>query len=110
EPAMPAYMIVTAKIHDRDAFVSGYGAAAAELIAQFGGEYLLRGPGAECLEGDFGAKDFQGASMVISKWPTREAAKAFWNSPEYVEVKKLREGLADVQVLLIDGPELSASE
>ncbi|QIQ87215.1 DUF1330 domain-containing protein [Erythrobacter sp.] len=101
---MPAYMIVTASIRDREAFVSDYGARAAELIGRFGGEYLLRGPGAECLEGDFG----EGASMVISKWPDREAAKRFWNSPEYAEAKKLREGLADVQVLLIDGPDISA--
>ncbi|MEM6266540.1 MAG: DUF1330 domain-containing protein [Pseudomonadota bacterium] len=100
---MPAYMIVTAAIHDREAFVSGYGPAAAKLIGEFGGEYLLRGPGAECLEGSFG----DGASMVISKWPDKDAAKAFWNSREYSEVKKLREGLADVQVLLIDGPELT---
>lgn len=99
---MPAYMIVTAAIHDRERFIAGYGAAAAALIPQFGGEYLLRGPGAECLEGEFG----DGASMVISKWPDRASARAFWNSPEYAEARKLREGLADVQVLLIDGPEL----
>lgn len=99
---MPAYMIVTAKVHDRDRFIAGYGAVAAALIPKFGGEYLLRGPGAECLEGSFG----EGASMVISKWPDRAAARAFWNSPEYEEAKKLREGLADVQVLIIDGPDL----
>jgi uncharacterized protein (DUF1330 family) len=101
---MPAYMIVTAKVHDRERFIADYGAAAAALIPQFGGEYLLRGPGAECLEGSFG----EGASMVISKWPDRAAARAFWNSPDYAEVKKLREGLADVQVLLIDGPDIVA--
>ncbi|ASJ90973.1 DUF1330 domain-containing protein [Porphyrobacter sp. CACIAM 03H1] len=101
---MPAYMIVTAAIRDREAFIAGYGAAAAALIPKFGGEYMLRGPGAECLEGQFG----EGASMVISKWPDRAAARAFWNSPEYAEAKKLREGLADVQVLLIDGPDLIA--
>ena len=50
---MPAYMIVTAKIADRDAFIHGYGMAAARLIGQFGGKYVLRGPGAELLEGDF---------------------------------------------------------
>ncbi|ODS94569.1 MAG: hypothetical protein ABS49_11745 [Erythrobacter sp. SCN 62-14] len=100
---MPAYMIVTAKVHDREKFITGYGAAAAALIPQFGGEYLLRGPGAECLEGEFG----EGASMVISKWPDRAAALAFWNSAEYAEVKRLREGLADVQVLLIDGPDIA---
>ncbi len=99
---MPAYMIVTATIKDRDGFIAGYGAKAADIVAQYGGEYLLRGPGAELLEGDFG----DGAGMVISKWPDREAALKFWNSPEYSEAKKLREGMADCQILLIDGPDL----
>jgi uncharacterized protein (DUF1330 family) len=103
---MPAYMIITARVHDREKFITGYGAAAAALIPKFGGEYLLRGPGAELLEGSFG----EGASMVISKWPSREAARTFWNSPEYAEVRKLREGLAEVQVLLIDGPDLVAAQ
>jgi uncharacterized protein (DUF1330 family) len=100
---MPAYMIVTAKIADRDAFIQGYGMAAAKLVDQFGGRYVLRGPGAELLEGDFG----EGASMVISEWPDREAARAFWNSPEYAEAKKLRDGIADCQVLLIDGAKIN---
>ncbi len=99
---MPAYMIVTAKISDRAAFIAGYGAAAAKLVAQFGGRYVLRGPGAELLEGDFG----DGASMVISEWPDKAAAYAFWNSPEYQEAKKLRDGIADVQVLLIEAPKI----
>ena len=97
---MPAYMIVIAKIKDRDAFINGYGAAAGKLVEAFGGKYVLRGPGAELLEGDFG----DGASMVISEWPDKAAAKAFWNSPQYAEVKKLREGIADCQVLLIEAP------
>ncbi len=100
---MPAYMIVTAKIADRDAFIAGYGAAAARLVAEFGGRYVLRAPGAELLEGGFGG----GASMVISEWPDRAAAHAFWNSPEYAEVKKLRDGIADCQVLLIEAPAIS---
>ncbi|MEM7688830.1 MAG: DUF1330 domain-containing protein [Pseudomonadota bacterium] len=101
---MAAYMIVTAAIHEREKFIAGYGAAAGALVEEFGGEYLIRGPGVELLEGDFG----DGASVVISKWPDRAAARAFWNSPEYAEAKKLREGLADVQVLLVDGPDLTA--
>jgi uncharacterized protein (DUF1330 family) len=103
---MPAYMIVTAKIKDREAFIQGYGTAAAKLVMQFGGKYVLRGPGAELLEGDWG----DGASMVISEWPDIDAAKTFWNSPEYAEAKKLREGVADVQVLLIDAPKINGAE
>lgn len=101
---MPAYMIIAAKIADREAFIAGYGKAAAELVARFGGKYVLRAPGAELLEGNFG----EGASVVISEWPDRASAKRFWDSPEYAEAKKLRDGLADCQVLLVDG-ELSGA-
>jgi uncharacterized protein (DUF1330 family) len=104
---LPAYMIVTAKIADRDTFVAGYGAAAAKLVGQFGGKYVLRAPGAQLLEGNSGAEDFGGASVVISEWPDKSTALAFWNSPEYAEVKALRAGIADVQVLLIEAPQIN---
>jgi uncharacterized protein (DUF1330 family) len=100
---MPAYMIVVATIADRQAFISGYGAAAGALVDRFGGRYLLRGPGAELLEGSFG----EGASVVISEWPDKDAARRFWTSPEYAEAKKLREGIADCQVLLIEAPAIN---
>ena len=105
---MRCYMIVTADIADRDAFISGYGAATAPLVAKYGGRYVLRGPGAQLLEapqvGAFG----DGASMVISEWPSREAAMRFWNSDDYAKAKALREGVADVQVLLIDAPKFTS--
>jgi uncharacterized protein (DUF1330 family) len=97
---MAAYMIVTAEIADREAFIKGYGTAAGALVEKYGGKYVLRGPGAQLLEGSFG----DGASMVISEWPDKAAALAFWNSPDYAEVKKLREGVAEAQVLLIEAP------
>jgi uncharacterized protein (DUF1330 family) len=102
---MPAYLIVAAAIPDRKAFLdSGYPAAAAALIGQFGGRYLVRAPGAELLEGEWG----DGASVVISEWPDREAARRFWDSPDYAEVKKRCDGLAQCQVLLIDAPATGA--
>ncbi len=97
---MPAYMIVVARVADRDAFLKGYAARAAELIERFGGRYLLRAPGAELLEGDFG----DGASVVVSEWPDRAAARAFWESPEYAEAKRLRNGIADCRVWLVEAP------
>jgi uncharacterized protein (DUF1330 family) len=94
-------MIVLADIRDRDAFMAGYGPAAARLVKQFGGRYLLRAPGGLVLEGSLAA----GQSAVISEWPDRATALRFWNSPEYAEARKLREGLADCQVVLVDdGP------
>lgn len=100
---MAAYMIVTAKIADREAFIGGYGMAAAKLVEAFGGKYVLRGPGVDLLEGEFGG----GASMVISEWPDKESAQRFWSSTQYSEVKKLREGIADCQVLLIEAPKIN---
>jgi uncharacterized protein (DUF1330 family) len=95
---MPAYMIITAKIHDRDQFIAGYGKAAAELVTRFGGRYVFRGGApAELLEGQWGA----GAAVLISEWPDLDTLHRFWNSEEYAGVKKLREGLADVQVLAV---------
>ncbi len=98
---MAAYMIVAAKIHDRDKFRSGYGSAAAALVHKFGGEYLVLAPGAELLEGSLEGY----TSIAISKWPDRASARAFWDSAEYAEVKKLREGLADVEVQLVEMPD-----
>lgn len=98
---MPAYMIIAAKINDRDKFRDGYGTEAAKLVAKHGGEYLILAPGAELLEGTLEGY----TSVALSKWPNKQAAETFWNSDEYAEVKKLREGLADVEVILVEMPD-----
>ena len=97
---MTAWLIVTAHVHDRAGFMAGYAPAASALVEKFGGEYLIRAPAAQQLEGKGGA----GASIVVSQWPDKAAALAFWNSPEYADAKRLREGMADVSVLLIEAP------
>lgn len=94
---MSAWLVVTARVHDRERFVAGYGAAAAALVEQFGGRYVVRAPGAQQLEGE----GLEGTSVVVSEWPDRAAALRFWNSPEYARVKTLREGLADVNVIVV---------
>jgi len=99
-----AYMIILAKISDREAFIQGYSKATAPLVAKYGGRYVMRAPGGSLLEGQWG----DGASVAISEWPNREAIYAFWNSPEYAEAKKLRQGMADVQVLVIDAPKFTS--
>ncbi len=96
---MAAYLIVTAQLHDRERFLAGYAPAAAALTERFGGEYVLRVPGAEVLEGEH-----PGGSVVVSRWRDRDAALAFWNSPEYAEARGLREGIADCQVLFVEEP------
>ena len=93
-----AYMIVFATIHDRENFVTNYGPEAAKLTEKFGGKYLIRAPGGIPLEG----MDSSNPSVVISEWPDKAAAEKFRHSEEYNEVKKLREGIADCKVLLVE--------
>ncbi|MEQ7156754.1 DUF1330 domain-containing protein [Brevundimonas aurifodinae] len=100
---MAAYMIVLARIEDRDRFIGGYGQAAAALIAQHGGRYLVRAPGVQLLEGDWG----DGSSAVISEWPDMAALRAFWDSPDYAEIKTLRDGIADCRVWAVEAPKIT---
>ena len=98
-----AYMIILAKISNRDAFIQNYSAATTPLVEKYGGHYVARAQGGTLLEGVWG----DGASVAISEWPNREAIQAFWDSPEYARAKALRDGIADVQVLVIDAPKFT---
>ena len=93
------YMIVLGAFTDFDRFMRDYQNAVAPLIARFGGEYVLVGSDLLALETEFPG----GGGAVVSKWPSRAAALAFWNSFEYADVKKLRAGTGQFQVVLVDG-------
>jgi uncharacterized protein (DUF1330 family) len=95
---MAAYMVVFARIKDRDRFIANYGAPTAKLIPQFGGEYLVRTPKSEAIEGGLGP----GYSAVISKWPDRASIDRFWNSPEYKALKAARASLAECHVIVLE--------
>ena len=92
------YMIVIGDIHDRQAFLEGYAKVVPSLVEKFGGRYILKGAGGKFLENGW----CDNPSALVSEWPSRAAAQRFWDSPEYAEAAKLREGIGTFQVLLID--------
>jgi uncharacterized protein (DUF1330 family) len=94
---MPTYIFVNVSIHDPAKF-RAYAEANAALVAKLGGKYLVLGSEGIALEGAalIGKK-------VISEWPSRDAALAYWHSAEYAEIRKLREGICDAQVMMLDG-------
>ncbi|MBM4220333.1 MAG: DUF1330 domain-containing protein [Gammaproteobacteria bacterium] len=97
------YMIVLAELTDRERFLAGYASVVPALVTRFGGHYLIRGAGGTFLEGG----GCEHPSALISQWPSREHALRFWNSPEYQQAKKLREGTGRFQVMLIGAPAIS---
>jgi len=91
-------MVIEAEIEDKVRF-KDYVVAAAELVAEFGGEYIVRAAPPLSLEGDW----LQETILVISKWANKQQALAFWNSSGYAKIKKLRLGTAKVRVTLFEG-------
>ena len=94
---MSAYLIIRCVIHDGEKFMR-YAQATAGLVEKMGGTYIVRNGDAKMLEGDFGDGVF-----VVSKWESRAAAQRFWDSDEYSEARKLRQGNAQADVLIVSG-------
>lgn len=96
---LPAYLLVQGHVTDREGF-KAYNAALPPIYRQYGGEYLalVPAPLVEVAEGPA-----ENRSIVLARFPSREAARAFWDSPEYAEAKKLREGKGTFFVTILDG-------
>jgi uncharacterized protein (DUF1330 family) len=94
---MPAYMIVQLKVTDADRFAR-YREAVPSVVAAFGGRYIARGGAVEVLEGSH-----DGRRLVLFEFPSVDAIKQFWHSPEYAEVKPLRENAAEVDAWVVPG-------
>ena len=94
---MSAYLVVQASLTDPVKF-RDYTAQVPALIKRFGGRYIVLGGEQEAIESTL--PPFR---TVISEWPDRAAALAFWHSPEYTAAKKLREGTGSFTVSLVDG-------
>ncbi len=73
--------------------------AVPSVVETFGGRYLVRGGTVEVLEGT----RYDGRRVVVFEFPSVEAIKRFWNSPEYAKVKPLRENAAEVDAWIIPG-------
>ena len=94
---MAAYLVAHIRVTD-PARWEQYRAAVPAVIARHGGHYIVRGGETVWLEG--GRDDRR---QVIIEFLSMDAAMAFWHSAEYAEAKKLREGAAEVDALLVPG-------
>ena len=94
---MPAYLIVETDIHDAEQY-ERYKAASPGAVAAGGGRFIVRGGELAVLEGDW-----HPSRLVVLEFPDLDAAKRFYDSPEYQEAKKLRDGAATLKMVAVEG-------
>ena len=95
---MAAYFIVNLDVKDREAF-ERYRAEAPAVIEQYGGRYLVRGGELHPVEGGgLGLK-----RLVILEFPSLDAARRFYASPDYAPLLRLRQESAQSDIVLVEG-------
>jgi uncharacterized protein (DUF1330 family) len=94
---MPAYVVIETDIND-PAQYERYKTASPDAVHSGGGRFVARGGELAVLEGDWDP-----SRLVILEFPDLEAVKRWYDSPEYVEARKLREGAANLRMVAVQG-------
>lgn len=94
---MTAYVVSRVEIRDPDA-MQRYLAEAPPTVERFGGRYLVRGGSVNALEGTWDHD-----RMVIVEFATKDAALAWYGSPDYRPLRDLRQSAAEAVILLVEG-------
>ena len=96
---MPAgYILVDSQVTDPEQF-KNYGALAPAAVAAAGGQYLARGGKSEILEGDWNPP-----RLTVLRFESYAAAKVFYDSAAYQDVRKHRVGATHhFNMVLVEG-------
>jgi uncharacterized protein (DUF1330 family) len=94
---MSAFVIASVNITDTEKYKE-YQALTPAAIAKHSGKFVVRGGNLEVLEGEWSKP-----RVVVLEFPSREAAKIFYNSVDYTEARAKREGAAEFSMIVVDG-------
>ena len=97
DTAKKGYIIAIVEVSDQAKY-GEYMKLSPSVIEHFGGRFVARAGNTKVLEG----APVTGR-VVIVEFPSFERAEQFYNSPEYQAARKLREGAATAQFILIEG-------
>lgn len=93
---MPAYLIVYETITNTEQFGKYLQALQPELYRR--GVHIVAAGPPNVVE-----RILPWKHTVVLEWPSGKDVIDFWNSEEYANIKKLREGAADVQATILEG-------
>jgi len=94
---MAAYVFAEIEITQPDGYKE-YTQQVPATIEKYGGRFLHRGGPVSVLEGDWPQR-----RRVIIEFPSAEAARRWWDSPEYEKPKQLRRANSNGRLLLLEG-------
>ncbi|HEX5286055.1 MAG TPA: DUF1330 domain-containing protein [Polaromonas sp.] len=94
---MSGYIIANVRVTDPVQY-EDYKKWSSAAMQAHGVEVCVRGGKVEVLEGDW-----QPQRLVVLKFPSFEAAKAFDASPEYGKARAARQGAAIMQMIVVEG-------
>jgi uncharacterized protein (DUF1330 family) len=94
---MAAYVIANIDVHDQ-ALYDEYRQGVPATLEQYGGRFLVRGGTVETLEGSPQPK-----RLVVLEFESVEAAKRWYDSDEYRDLKALRQRAAGGDLILVRG-------
>ena len=94
---MSAYIVVDGDVTDPVRY-EAYKKLAQTAIAKHGGRYLVRGGETRVLEGDW-----QPNRIVLLEFPSANAIRRFYSSPEYKAARAQREGAAQMNMIAVEG-------
>jgi uncharacterized protein (DUF1330 family) len=95
---MPAYVIAFQRAPDVNAQqLQEYRAANGPLVERHGGRFAVRGGAIDALEGAPPDR------VVVIEFPDAAAARAWYDDPEYVEIRALRQAAADTDLVIVEG-------
>ncbi|MCZ2134207.1 MAG: DUF1330 domain-containing protein [Burkholderiales bacterium] len=94
---MSAYTIVSIRVTDPEKYAA-YMALSDAAVAAAGGRFLVRGGNPKVMEGEWPRP-----RVVVTEFPDRAAAEAFYESALYVKARAEREGAAEFSMIVVDG-------
>ncbi|TAL30840.1 DUF1330 domain-containing protein [Phenylobacterium sp.] len=96
---MVAYVINEIVVTEPERFLT-YSSQVPAILAQYGGAYVVRGGAPEQVDGPEPPE-----RLVVLRFESREAARAWRTSPEYLAILPIREATSTSRVYIVDGYE-----
>jgi len=101
---MPALLFADIDVKDPQAYAE-YRTANPGVVKKYHGRYLAVGGDVKVIEGDWSPR-----RTIIIEFPDMAAVTAFYDSPEYTELRKIRWKSADSRIVVFETIAQSADQ